>query len=168
MTQSQPPGMPEEPKDVARFQRFACGGYIYGNVSSSAVSGYIDALRTALAASQAEAQRNRDAAETWAKAHNVQIERAEKAESALAAEQARCRELEADARRWRGLINCRRIRVMGRAGFNGDQKGYRHIGIEFWTHHQCATEGDAKEALIEFVEAAIDAATAREGAEDGQ
>ncbi len=60
-----------------------------------------------------------------------------------------------DAERWNALLNCKRIRVLGHAGFNKDQIGYRHIGLELWTRHQAETTGNARELITEFADAAI-------------
>jgi hypothetical protein len=59
-----------------------------------------------------------------------------------------------DARRWRALLNCARIRVLGHAGFQRDQGDYRHIGMEVWTQHSVVTTGSAKQLLTEFADAA--------------
>lgn len=72
-------------------------------------------------------------------------ERAEKAESALAAEQARCRELEADARRYCWAVE------------------NAVIETESWRH-----DGKDPSSTKHVIDAAIDAATAREGGEDGR
>lgn len=70
--------------------------------------------------------------------------------------------LEQDALRWRALIGCARIRVVGSAGFgypaqhgkesytgrDPDPTGYRHVGIEIWTRY--APPSDDSEKLLEF------------------
>lgn len=63
-----------------------------------------------------------------------------------------------DAERWQAFISCARIRIIGSAGFNGPDD-YRHFGAEFWTCYPDAkpTE-EIKRILIEFADAAIDAA----------
>ena len=44
------------------------------------------------------------------------------------------RELKKPASRWKALVACERLRLLGRAGFDdNDKSGYRHFGMEFWT-----------------------------------
>jgi hypothetical protein len=63
-------------------------------------------------------------------------------------------ELEAmreDAEKWRTLLSCERIRIMGRT------MDYKHIGIEFWTKHRAAhpseefPQDECRAHLEEFV-----------------
>lgn len=66
-----------------------------------------------------------------------------------------------DAARWRGLIECARVRVIGyaRGGPRGNEGAIRHIGFEFTTDCE-GMPGETSEGvktLIEFVDAAIDA-----------
>lgn len=72
-----------------------------------------------------------------------------------------------DATRWQALIGCARIRVMGHAGFRGDQGNYRHIGLELWTQFS-EPVGELKNAtgrkvLTEFADAALAAKTTEGG-----
>jgi isochorismate hydrolase len=60
-----------------------------------------------------------------------------------------------DAERWRALINCARIRIVGSAGIvvkNPD--GYAHLAIEIWTKHLAKSEPDAVKILTEFADMA--------------
>jgi hypothetical protein len=63
-------------------------------------------------------------------------------------------QVQRDAKRWRALIGCARIRVMGSAGLHDPQSNYAHIGVEFWTHHAAQTNPEAIETLLKFVERA--------------
>lgn len=67
-----------------------------------------------------------------------------------------------DAERWRALLNCRRIRILGHAGFGEDKSVYRHMGLEIWTKHPAETIGNAKELLTEFADIALLTAAAKE------
>ena len=42
-------------------------------------------------------------------------------------------QLEEDALKWRTLLNCGRIRVIGSAGLRDPKSTYAHIGLEIWT-----------------------------------
>lgn len=56
------------------------------------------------------------------------------------------RELKTPAKRWRALISCERLRLLGRAGFDNDDKsGYRHFGMEFWTKWDGSTFDNSRE-----------------------
>lgn len=44
-------------------------------------------------------------------------------------------QLRADAERWRALVNCDRIRVLGAAGFDEPDSAYKHIGLEIWSSY---------------------------------
>lgn len=60
-----------------------------------------------------------------------------------------------DAARWRALVGCARVRVLGSAGLSKPSPtGYAHIGVEFWTHHEAPTDPAAIQALTAFVERA--------------
>lgn len=74
-----------------------------------------------------------------------------------------------DAARWRALLTCARIRILGHAGFLPDGQSrkahpeYRHFGAEFWTHHDAGNEqSDAADIISQFADAAI-AAQQRQG-----
>jgi hypothetical protein len=59
-----------------------------------------------------------------------------------------------DAERWRALIGCARVRVMGSAGLSDPQSNFAHIGVEFWTHHAAQSTPEAIETILKFVERA--------------
>lgn len=60
-----------------------------------------------------------------------------------------------DAARWRALVGCARIRVLGSAGLTKDQpNNYAHLGLELWTHHEAGNEGPAVEWLTKFADKA--------------
>jgi hypothetical protein len=66
-----------------------------------------------------------------------------------------------DGQRWRALIGCARIRVLGSAGIVTDNpEGYAHIGLELWTHHEANHEGPAVEWLTKFADKCIAATPA--------
>ncbi|MBD8089167.1 hypothetical protein IFT48_04165 [Pseudomonas fluorescens] len=52
------------------------------------------------------------------------------------------------AQRWEAFIRSARLRALGSAGFReplggpGGIKGYRHFGMEFWTHYDASFELD--------------------------
>lgn len=71
-------------------------------------------------------------------------------------------DVERDAARWRALIGCARIRVMGSAGLHDPQSNYAHIGVEFWTHHKAQSNPRDIETILKFVERA--SVTKSEGA----
>lgn len=61
-----------------------------------------------------------------------------------------------DAERWRALIGCARVRLLGSAGL-GEQvgtTGYAHVGVELWTHHEAASHPEAIERLTQFADRA--------------
>lgn len=99
--------------------------------------------REALQEALAEARRQSVSHDDW----YAMCNRAEAAER-------RAAELERDARRWNALLNCKRIRVLGYAGYNEDQGNYRHIGLELWTQHQAKTIDGAKELITQFADTA--------------
>jgi len=73
---------------------------------------------------------------------------------AEAAEQ-REKGLREDAERWRALIGCARVRVLGSAGIvTANDQGYAHIGLEIWTHHTASSEPEAIEWLTKFADKA--------------
>lgn len=43
------------------------------------------------------------------------------------------KDLQQDALRWRALMSCQRIRVLGSAGLGSTE--YQHMGLELWTKH---------------------------------
>lgn len=71
-----------------------------------------------------------------------------------------------DAARWRALIQCARLRVMGTAGFGSSERaphadGSRHVGLEMWTVYplthweQAVAEVDRRDAvdlLVQFTD----------------
>jgi hypothetical protein len=89
-----------------------------------------------------------------------------------AAPSAHCGDREAEARdaeRWRALIGCSRIRLLGWAGLDADgvpppeSDGYVHFSAEFWTHYpEAVNEGPAAAVITAFADATI-AAGRREG-----
>lgn len=63
-----------------------------------------------------------------------------------------------DAAKWRALIGCARLRVMGYAGNirPGDvhsqaPAGHVHMGVEFWSHHPEPTDAPQRELFEHFV-----------------
>ena len=67
-----------------------------------------------------------------------------------------------DSDRWRALLSCARIRIMGWAGFYDDspsrarEPNYRYFGAEFWTQHDDGNEpSNAADTLIAFADAVI-------------
>lgn len=63
-------------------------------------------------------------------------------------------DVQRDAERWRALLGCARVRVMGCAGLHDPQSNYAHIGVEFWTHHPAQSNPEAIETILKFVERA--------------
>lgn len=64
-----------------------------------------------------------------------------------------------DAARWRALMQCQRLRMLGCAGFKG-LDDYRHLGLEIWTHYGRTEELDkrsdeARELLTALADAVI-------------
>jgi hypothetical protein len=59
--------------------------------------------------------------------------------------------LREDAEKWRALMSCERIRIMGRT------MDYNHIGVEFWMKHRAAhpcaefPQEECRDHLGEFV-----------------
>jgi len=65
-----------------------------------------------------------------------------------------------DAARWRALLNCQRIRVLGWAGIAMDGKtltrdGYVHVGFEFTTHHDAPSDPLATTLLTTLADTAM-------------
>lgn len=67
-----------------------------------------------------------------------------------------------DAARWRGLINCARIKLFGSAGLDSDKDmyghphgNYAHIGMELWTVHTVGSEPGAARYLTKFADKAV-------------
>jgi len=67
-----------------------------------------------------------------------------------------------DAERWRALIGCARVRVLGSAGITRDIDSFGnaygdfcHIGVELWTKHECSSEPTAIEWLTKFADKAV-------------
>jgi hypothetical protein len=64
-----------------------------------------------------------------------------------------------DAAKWRALVGCARIRVLGTAGvYEQLPDGYAHIGLELWTKHPASSTPASIEEFEKFV--AIARATA--------
>lgn len=59
-----------------------------------------------------------------------------------------------DAARWRALIGCARLRIMGSAGSATDE--YQHVGLEVWTQHPAPTEPRDVARLIAFTDKVIE------------
>jgi hypothetical protein len=56
-----------------------------------------------------------------------------------------------DAARWRALIGCARVRVLGTSGiYRPNPDGFAHIGVEFWTKHPTPSTSEAIEDLTNF------------------
>lgn len=55
---------------------------------------------------------------------------------------------EVDAERWRALISCERIRILGTGGLGSDSQ---HLGMEVWDKFPVALE-DGSEVLTKFVD----------------
>jgi hypothetical protein len=69
-----------------------------------------------------------------------------------------------DGQRWRALVGCARIRVLGSAGLvSANPDGYAHLGLELWTHHEAGHEGPAVEWLTAFADRCIAAQPAEGG-----
>lgn len=67
------------------------------------------------------------------------------------------------AQRWEAFIRSARLRMLGSAGFRepqgaGGPKGYRHFGMEFWTHYDASFELDNSHE-VKLLEAYADAMT---------
>ena len=60
----------------------------------------------------------------------------------------RVRELRTDAERWRRLVGCERVRIMGHAHL-GQRDA--HMGVEFWGEHP-GPDYDGAEVLTAFVD----------------
>lgn len=63
-----------------------------------------------------------------------------------------------DARRWRALVGCARVRMIGCAGFHSSVNnpiGYRHLGVEMWSHHDTPDE-QGPEMLTKFADQLVD------------
>jgi hypothetical protein len=69
-----------------------------------------------------------------------------------------------DGERWRAVLGCARLRVLGSAGLVSADSGYAHLGLEMWTHHEAGHEGPAAEWLTKFADRCI-AARAEAGGE---
>jgi hypothetical protein len=66
-----------------------------------------------------------------------------------------------DARRWRALLECGRIRILGTAFINDNGKppadGYAHFGAEFWTTFPGDQKNDrGRHVLTTFADTVID------------
>jgi hypothetical protein len=84
----------------------------------------------------------------------------------------------ADAARWRALVGCARVKVLGHAGLTLGSKfapfehPYAHIGLEIWTMHDAPREDSdyARQVLTTFADKAVEhfeAAPSGGGAEHG-
>lgn len=58
-------------------------------------------------------------------------------------------ELETDAGRWRALMSCERIRLLGTGGLGTD---HQHIGLEIWDKYPKSIEVNGKATLTVFVD----------------
>jgi hypothetical protein len=63
-------------------------------------------------------------------------------------------DVQRDAERWRALVGCARVRVLGSAGLNDPESEYAHIGLELWTRHAARSLPDAIETLTAFADRA--------------
>lgn len=76
-------------------------------------------------------------------------------------------EMAEDAEKWRTLMACERIRIMGRT------LDYKHMGVEFWTKHRAAhpcsefPQDECREHLEEFVRRARSSLNKTGGKTDG-
>ena len=75
-----------------------------------------------------------------------------------------------DAAKWRALMSCERIRMMGCAGLHPDSTGYPpdyiHIGMEFWTRHSGAGDAsdvEGREWFAKFIERSRRLSPTKEG-----
>lgn len=67
-----------------------------------------------------------------------------------------------NAERWRALVGCARVRILGSAGIRpANPSGHAHIAAEFWTHHDIATHPLAIEDLVAFADRAAQAKSAQ-------
>lgn len=60
-----------------------------------------------------------------------------------------------DAARWRAVLGCARLRVLGSAGIVQERGNYAHLGLEMWTQHEAGNEGPAVEWLTKFADKCI-------------
>lgn len=67
-----------------------------------------------------------------------------------------------DGERWRAVLGCARIRVLGSAGLHSDldtygnrHGSYGHIGLELWTKHDAPSFPEAIADFIKFADKAI-------------
>ncbi len=68
---------------------------------------------------------------------------------------AKVERLTEDAERWRAIIGCARVRVLGSAGVvEPKPEGYAHIGVELWTHYPSGSEPMAVEHMTKFADLA--------------
>lgn len=56
------------------------------------------------------------------------------------------------AQRWESFVRSARFRILGSAGFRGDEAsvlnpGYRHVGLEMWTHYEMGEHIDNQEEV---------------------
>lgn len=73
---------------------------------------------------------------------------------------------EIDAARWNALLNSGRLRLLGTAGFSGEDD-YRHFGMEFWSKWstpEAVKENNekAKEILIKYCDSILTKTTDKE------
>ncbi len=73
----------------------------------------------------------------------------------LVDKEAEVERLTEDAERWRAIIGCARVRVLGSAGVvEPKPEGYAHIGVELWTHYPAGSEPMAVEHMTKFADLA--------------
>lgn len=66
-----------------------------------------------------------------------------------------CANYREDAERWRAMVGCARVRVLGSAGIAAPKPdGYAHIGVELWTRHTAPSDPAAIEWLTKFADIA--------------
>lgn len=63
-------------------------------------------------------------------------------------------DVQRDAERWRALIGCARVRLLGSAGLTDPNSNYAHIGVELWNRHPEPSHPDAIERLTQFADKA--------------
>ena len=60
---------------------------------------------------------------------------------------------EEKAEMWDALMSSQRIRVMGSAGLKNETSLYKHIAVEFFSHHPAKTDEYAMAMFLEYVNA---------------
>lgn len=86
----------------------------------------------------------------------------------LPADQLAMAALVRDAERWRALLGCGRVRVLGWVGLNDPASPYAHIRLELWTHHEFKEENEhGRETLTRFADKARETDSHSQGIENG-